>query len=729
MKPLVGDTVTVVMPPENMWPSGVKSLEDMQRFSRMFLGDQVIEDYGDRMPETRPDCWLFVCRGGCKEGTPLAELADCVTGIMEDVEQDARDRNNWSTPESAYQTGASNGDSWYDSAQLSRRYCICKLNFGGEGSGRTRKNLSPDCQKYPSGIKFESVLMAALKKNSELPDVGANNYLDKAFHALLNRNRHQEQHRIGWHSDKFPGSYVNEDPITSLSWQATGVLLMAQKPKKGQVPTSGSDIKVLVSLHGDVYIAGGMFQECFVHSVPPVGEWPAILQQHRHYLRAIEIEAMETEIRYAAEKNGRIRRNITVRWHNNHKNCSSTWKRWSPGAVPQQSVAQLAQQIELTKASHPHGIFKLGTQAPVLPQSAAVSRPGLATPSGAAPGPALTLEHVCVAVQTEESQSQLVVLRKALSDYCQIVAENFSSLDIVPAALAVCSFAGSQQQWTVEKQCVNKFAKFLESLDANLVRFDRLLQQIDTEGRKEYDALINKASRMIHLLQSVVYDRYCLRRAMDDLLVHGCEFYEITADKSDVQIRNAKWLLKLILTHADCESLMETIDTNLLQRYGDIVWQMPRDWKFVHVDADSRQVDYLVRRSHKLYINFFDVGPHSDAATHRLHLRVAHPETLAGTDAEAFKLRVRDAICRCNSHVRVMDVDGKAFDTEASTAMGSYRLAVWAGPWKSRERFYEKAAEQKFAQQKRSGADWSSSDWSSYGSWQGNPKSGRPWHW
>ena len=64
---------------------GVRTRDDMMRFSQMICGDHAIFDYKDRMPEDRSDCWLFVSRGACATGALLAGLADCVPGMIEDL--------------------------------------------------------------------------------------------------------------------------------------------------------------------------------------------------------------------------------------------------------------------------------------------------------------------------------------------------------------------------------------------------------------------------------------------------------------------------------------------------------------------------------------------------------------------------------------------------------------------------------------------------------------------
>ncbi len=75
-------------------------------------------------------------------------------------------------------------------------------------------------------------------------------------------------------------SYVPEDPITSLSWGCTGVLVLRPAAK------GPGETHLIVTRHGDVTVMGGEFQEKFEHAVPPVGDWPALLTAHRQELQA-----------------------------------------------------------------------------------------------------------------------------------------------------------------------------------------------------------------------------------------------------------------------------------------------------------------------------------------------------------------------------------------------------------------------------------------------------------
>ena len=314
-----------------MWPNGVRTNEDTRRFARLIVGPRAeLEDCSEtRLPDDRHDSFLYVSRGGCGDGTPLAALRACVPDMMQELEAFASERFRIGRPQVAYQVGSDRHDTWYDLAQLSKSHCTCKMDLGGEGSAKIRRRLNPDCQVWATGRFFEAAFMTALQQNSSQPDVGRSVYMSKAFHALLNRQRHSANHCIGWHHDE-GYSYGSEDPITGMSWGATGVLLIKSQDK------ANPGVKVLVTLPGDVYVFGGQFQQKFEHAVPPVREWQHILDQHKAELLPQEIQAMEAEIRaqhvhqcsvacQAPQLRAGVRYHINVRWHAKHFNCAPVW--------------------------------------------------------------------------------------------------------------------------------------------------------------------------------------------------------------------------------------------------------------------------------------------------------------------------------------------------------------------------------------------------------------------
>ena len=299
------------MIPQNMWPDGVRTQQDMFRFGRMMLGEHAdLQDYSNwRLPEARQDCFLFVSRGGCASGSSLGRLADCVPDLMEELFQHALNHGQHGNAQVAFATGAAHVDSYWHCAQLTRSPCTCTFTFGGEGRSRLRRFINHSCQQWVAGRHFESVLLETMQQNSNQAGAGDNAYLRKTFHAMLNRYRDSEYHRIGWHSDILTIRY---DPITTFHWGATGVLLMRSKRRGATVE------KVLVILPGDAYICGGAFQANFDHARPPIPQWAGILQQHRHELLEFEIHAMEAAIHDYAQRTDRVGCDISVRWHTRH---------------------------------------------------------------------------------------------------------------------------------------------------------------------------------------------------------------------------------------------------------------------------------------------------------------------------------------------------------------------------------------------------------------------------
>ena len=172
-----------------------------------------------------------------------------------------------------------------------------------------RRLINHSCQQWVAGRHFESVLLETMQQNSNQAGAGDNAYLRKTFHAMLNRYRDSEYHRIGWHSDI---ATFEHDPITTFNWGATAVLLIRSKRRGATVE------KVLVIFPGDAYICGGAFQANFDHARPPIPQWAGILQQHRHELLEFEIHAMEAAIHDYAQRTDRVGCDISVRWHTRH---------------------------------------------------------------------------------------------------------------------------------------------------------------------------------------------------------------------------------------------------------------------------------------------------------------------------------------------------------------------------------------------------------------------------
>ena len=56
---------------QNMWPNGVRTLDDMRRFGQLIVGPTAsLENYCHRLPVAdMQDTFLVVSRGGCAQGT------------------------------------------------------------------------------------------------------------------------------------------------------------------------------------------------------------------------------------------------------------------------------------------------------------------------------------------------------------------------------------------------------------------------------------------------------------------------------------------------------------------------------------------------------------------------------------------------------------------------------------------------------------------------------------
>jgi hypothetical protein len=303
-----------------MWPDGVATQEDVYSFCEMIVGKsgmQFLSDYRKRMPIEARDCHLVFIRGGCGDGTKLIGLKDCIPDLMDELRARARAAGNWATADIAVSVGHSTSEFCYDSAQLCKSRCTCRIELGGGGRGRTSSRYQPvDCQVLVAGRQFETVLMAAFTEHQRSDDIANVAYFDKAFHVLLHTIDHRKNHRLGFHTDRLSSSYVPDDPISFMSWGRTGVLVLRAAREHRLEP----DTHIIVVMHGDIVIMAGRFQELFEHSVPPVRDWADLLEKHRSQLAQWEIEAMQVEI--DAIQNGfscpLFRHSITLAWLNSH---------------------------------------------------------------------------------------------------------------------------------------------------------------------------------------------------------------------------------------------------------------------------------------------------------------------------------------------------------------------------------------------------------------------------
>ena len=754
----------------DMWPNGVRTSTDMTRFARLIVGPlaDLVNVSNTKLPETMDDCFLYVSRGGCGPGTRLAPLESCVPDMMDELRLHAQVNNNFYNPEVAYQTGDAGKESWYESAQLSRSRCTCKINFGGEGKSKTRQNLNPDCQTWATGRYFEEQFLSALQQNSGQSSVGNNNvYMSKAFHVLLNRNKHSDNHRIAFHSDD-SRSYVADDPITGMSWGATGVLLIMTKERGNKT------VKVLVSRPGDVYICGGNFQQKLLHAVPPIRDWPNILERYRLEMERDDILAMEEELRLCEQQSDRIRYHINVRWHTNHqKTCTPTWR--PDVAVPEvdtsrtPSVAQVVQRLSMQRGGQtvsvmqPAHVFRIGTERPIT-SAGAVQVPRSRPPWDAAPvvepfigdtqGPwepqvepsvgdtrseqSFADSHVApteakpvltasVQLQTDEDMAKLQRLRDAGRDCTVVMAECFGKAHFLFSVLRICHLAACEHQSVVEQQSLDQCDAFLKVMQSNLQVFEELLEEFDV-GADMYDGLIQQVTSTLHGVQSALCDRQCLQAALHRLKPYGCSMHETRVGITDYQIKNQNFLRKHTISHLDCAVLMDNMDIECLVQYGDIVWQMPAAWELTVTHADGKSEQLTIAEKEMLYVGFLDIGLLADRDMHRMHLRADSNKKHLRQDGTELAKHLKEFICRCAEHVRLLDYKRASLECAADSPVHGYKMHVWAAPHQVRLDYL--AAKAKANQQKREQiADtrqwngWNASGWSDASGWRGS------WNW
>lgn len=703
----------------DMWPKGVRTHSDMRCFAKLIVGpNAAVSDLSQsKLPEIRKDTFLYVCPGGCAEGTPLGVLANCVPDMMDDLRQHAIAMNNSQRPQNAYETGGVDGDSWYDSAQLSKSRCTCKINFGGESRSSTRKNLNPDCQRWRTGKVFEAGFMGALQQNSDQSGVGDNIYMNKAFHVLLNRNRHDSNHRIGWHHDECADSYVPEDPITALSWGATGVLLIRAKENR-------ETVKVLVSRPGDVYICGGAFQQIFEHAVPPIREWRDILDCHCSDMEEYEINAMEDELELLQAGDERVRYHINVRWHTKHQDtCTPHWRPdASVEASRSPSVVQIVKRVSAPRGSvtvssmRPHPFFMLSTRQTATARHKVVKpcigdthTDNTCTSSASSfvvPTPAKRASTREAHVQTVVDMAEMDILQETVRDLTVVMAENFSNVQLLSTMLRICQLAPSDWQAIVDQQGLERCSEFLATMERSLEDFDLILDKLNAGcgnvGCGQYLDVIHNSFSTLHGMQSALSDRQCLQDALHRLKSYGCCMYETRVRPFDKQIKNQTWLRKYIMTHHDCEILMRHIHLQSLTEDGDIVWQMPYEWEFNVMQLDGSFEKVTLRINDRLYVCFLDIGLTADSDMHRLHLRTdPNRKERRRQFGEELASCLQESIVRCAAHVRLLDHERASLDRAAKKVAQGYYMHAWAACHDVRKEYLSRSK----CEKKKAGSD------------------------
>jgi hypothetical protein len=693
----------------NMWPAGVNSKPDMAHFCQMMVGRQRMAnsclDYTKRMPSPRQDCFLLFIEGGCGEGTLLSCLRECVPALMGELKGMAQHSDV------AVKTGTPDGASWYNSGQLSKSSCVCRLNFGGEYGTKTRKNQPVNCDGLRSGRTFESGLMHAMQRNYPVDSDQAPVYFAKAFHAVLNDTDHVQNHRIDFHNDHVTGSYSSHDPITSLSWGCTGVLVLKPASRK-----PGAE-HLIVTRSGDVSIMGGEFQKHFLHAVPPVSQWQALLDEHRSELQHWEIAAMEVEIaQHKVDQHSvpRTRHNITIRWHDQHRSC--LWAKFplNLDAIPPATVAAAISQFNCPSSAKPADAFRLGTgYRPFCQSPSTVAQPSAETGSSAASasatacGVAVTVaatgsseatacgdtrssrkranvEMVDVAVQTTEEMPRCHIAA-VLIETSNLVSAAYRAVEFLPTVLRACSFTGSDEQWITEKPCLESLQEYVDAMQENLDRFEKFVLDMGIDEQSPIQLMVHQNTSVLHILQAALDARFALKRQVERLRRCGATFLELRVKTGQTVINNSHWLTKVKVSHAVLQELLAYMHAPSLQKHGDIVISLPADMPELNITRDGER--HVARRGDMVYVGFFEIGSQPEATTRRMHLRTSLEQRGAWEGPEQVTRvveRVRTVLVQCLTHVRDLDVQRKGCARSADSVSASYDVSIWIGPHRKR---------------------------------------------
>ena len=364
----------------------------------------------------------------------------------------------------------------------------------------------------------------------------------------------------------------------------------------------------------------------------------------------------------------RVRYHINLRWHTKHNNCTATWMPIAAADTTQQPAAEetvCRERVRPTRAlAHTEMKAEDATDAQKKHYETDY------------------VKKEDVAVQTEEDS-----VRKFVNDCTVVMTDCLSKVHLLSTMLRRLHLAASDMP--SEKRGLAQCDTFLKHMQSNLQRFEGALDRLDTEGRTEHDGVIQKATSIMHGMQSALADKHCLQGAFDRLKEYCCCIRETRAASDDLRINNQHWLRKFTITHAECETLMKQIDIQVLAKDGDIVWQMPREWRFTVTKPDGQQEDCTLSESDSLYVGFFDIGLLSEGVVHRLRFDADVNKAGARQSGEALALLLQDVIRRCTAHVRLLDYDHKSYDQMSAVPAQAYSMHVWAGPHDQRQSYRE----------------------------------------
>ena len=315
------------------------------------------------------------------------------------------------------------------------------------------------------------------------------------------------------------------------------------------------------------------------------------------------------------------------------------------------------------------------------------------------------------------------------------MAECFGQAAFLFAVLRICHLAACEHHSVVEQQSRDQCDAFLKVMQSSLQVFEELLEEFDV-GADMYGGLIQQVTSTLHGVQSALCDRKWLQAALHRLKPYGCSMHETRVCTTDVQIKNQNFLRKYTISHLDCAILMDNMDIECPVRDGDIVWRMPAEWELTVTKPDGKSEQLKMADQAMLYVGFLDIGLLADRDMHRIHLRADVNKKDQRRDGTELAKHLKDFICRCAEHVRLLDYKRASLDRTAkmqddpnmpSPAHG-YKMHVWAAPHQMRLDYLEQKA--KASQQKREQtADtsqwngWNDSGWSAASGWRGS------WNW
>jgi hypothetical protein len=560
-----------------------------------------------------------------------------------------------------------------------------------------------NCDGSGSGRAFEVVLVDAMRRNCPVGPEQAPVYFDKAFHAVLNDNDHVLGHRIDFHNDHVAGAYSSYDPITSLSWGCTGVLVLKPAAK-----TQGAE-HLIVTRHGDVSIMGGEFQKHFLHAVPPVSQWAALLDKHRSELRHWEIAAMDEEIAQLGVDQlsvPRTRHNITIRWHHQHLNCLRAKIPLNLEAIPPATVDAAIAQFNCRPSAMPADVFKLGTGYGSFPPAAGTGS-SAASASATACRVAVTVattgsseatacgdtrssrermmvEMVDVEVQTIEEMPRCSI-ESVLSETANLVSAAYRAVEFLPSVMRACSLTGSDEQWLTEKPCMESMQTYVKAMRENLNRFEKFVQDMGMDEQTCIQVMAHQNTSVLHILQATLDARFVLKSHVERLRISGATFLELRVKTGQTVISNSSWLTKVTVSHAELQELLAHMDVPSLQKHGDIVIILPTAMPLFNITRNGAY--HVAQRGDRVYVGFFEIGSQSEATTRRMHLRTSPEQWGAWESPEQATCvveRVRTVLVQCLTHVRDLDVQRKGCARSADSVSASYDASIWIGPYAKR---------------------------------------------